>query len=44
MPTLVAVLLIWSALRLARAIIRLVVAVVVVVLLVWGYTQYRQAA
>ena len=43
-PTLVAVLLIWLALRLARAIIRLVVVVLVVVLLVWGYTQYRQAA
>ena len=43
-PTLVAVLLIWLAVRLARAIIRLVVAVLVVVLLVWGYTQYRQAA
>ena len=38
-PTLVAVLLIWLAVRLARAIFRLVV-----MLLVWGYTQYRQAA
>jgi hypothetical protein len=43
-PTLVAVLLIWLALRLARAIIRLAVAVLVVMLLAWGYTQYRQAA
>jgi hypothetical protein len=43
-PTLVAVLLIWLAVRLARAILRLVVVVLVVMLLVWGYTQYRQAA
>ena len=42
-PTLVAVLLIWLALRLALAILRLVGVVLVVVLLVWGYTQYRQA-
>jgi hypothetical protein len=42
-PTLVAVLLIWLALRLARAILRLVVVVLVVVLLVWGARQYRQA-
>ena len=42
-PTLFAVLLIWLALRLARAILRLVVVVLVVVLLVWGSTQYRQA-
>ena len=43
-PTLVAVLLIWLAIRLARALIHLVVVVLVVLLLVWGYTQYRQAA
>ena len=42
-PALFAVLLIWLALRFARAILRLVVVVLVVVLLVWGYTQYRQA-
>jgi hypothetical protein len=42
-PPLVAVLLIWLALRLARAILRLVVVVLVVVLLVWSSTQYRQA-
>jgi hypothetical protein len=42
-PPLLAVLLIWLALRLARTILRLVVVVLVVVLLVWGSTQYRQA-
>ena len=42
-PTLLAVLLIWLALRLARAILRLVGVVLVVVLLVWSSTQYRQA-
>jgi hypothetical protein len=44
LPALVAVLLIWLAIRLARAIIHLIVVVLVVGLLVWGYTQYRQAA
>ena len=43
-PALVAVLLIWLAVRLARALIHLVVVVLLVLLLVWGYTQYRQAA
>jgi hypothetical protein len=42
-PTLVAVLPIWLALHLVRAIQRLVVVVLVVVLLVWSSTQYRQA-
>ena len=43
-PALVAVLLIWLAIRIARALIHLVVVALVVALLVWGYTQYRQAA
>ena len=42
-PTLAAVLLIWLALRLARAILRLVGVVLVVVLLVWSSMQYRHA-
>ena len=42
-PTLLAVLLIWLALRLARAILRLVGVVLVVVLLVWSSMQYRHA-
>ena len=43
-PAVVAVVLIWLAIRIARAIIHLVVVALVIALLVWGYTQYQHVA
>jgi len=43
-PALIAVVAIWLALRIARALIHLLVVVLVIALLVWGYTQYQHAA
>lgn len=43
-PALVAVGLIWLALRIAKAIIHLIVVALVILLLVWGYTQYQHVA
>lgn len=43
-PAIVAVGLIWLALRIAKAIIHLIVVVLVILLLVWGYTEYQHVA
>jgi len=43
-PALATLLLLWLAIRVARAIVHLVVVALVAALVVWGYTHYTHAA
>jgi hypothetical protein len=43
-PVIVGLGLIWLAIRVARAIVHLIVVALVILLLLWGYTQYQHFA
>ncbi len=43
-PVIVGLGLIWLAIRIAKAIVHLIVVALVILLLVWGYTQYQHFA